>query len=156
MMNIVIEKMSDTHITQIGKLETECFSNPWSENALREELTNEFARFFVALCDGEVAGYIGAHNILGEVYITNVAVFPEFRRNGVGKSLVGFLVDEMKTEKAEFVTLEVRESNSDAISLYEKCGFEKVGKRKDFYEKPREDGVLMTCFLGDNYENSRN
>ena len=147
MMSLEITKMTSAHIEEISRLEKECFSSPWSEEGLRSELDNSFARFFVALSDGKIAGYIGSHNILGEVYITNVAVFPEFRRNGVGNTLVRFLVNEMKAENAEFVTLEVRESNFNAIALYEKSGFEKVGKRKDFYEKPREDGVLMTCFI---------
>ncbi len=147
MMSLEITKMTSAHIEEIARLEKECFSSPWSEEGLRSELDNSFARFFVALSDGKIAGYIGSHNVLGEVYITNVAVFPEFRRNGVGKTLVDFLVNEMKAEEAEFVTLEVRESNFNAIALYEKSGFEKVGKRKDFYEKPREDGVLMTCFI---------
>ena len=146
-MSLEITKMTSAHIEEISRLEKECFSSPWSEEGLRSELDNSFARFFVALSDGKIAGYIGSHNILGEVYITNVAVFPEFRRNGVGNTLVRFLVNEMKAENAEFVTLEVRESNFNAIALYEKSGFEKVGKRKDFYEKPREDGVLMTCFI---------
>lgn len=146
-MNLEITKMTSAHIEEIARLEKECFSSPWSVDGLKSELVNDFARFFVALSDGKIAGYIGSHNVLGEVYITNVAVFPEFRRNGVGMTLVDFLVNEMNAEEAEFVTLEVRESNFKAIDLYEKCGFEKVGKRKDFYEKPREDGVLMTHFI---------
>lgn len=146
-MDLEITKMTSAHIEEIARLEKECFSSPWSEDGLKSELDNSFARFFVALSDGRIAGYIGSHNVLGEVYITNVAVFPEFRRNGVGMTLVDFLVNEMNAEEAEFVTLEVRESNIKAIDLYEKCGFEKVGKRIDFYEKPREDGVLMTHFI---------
>ena len=74
-------------------------------------------------------------------------MFPEFRRNGVGKALVEFLVNKMKAENAEFVTLEVRKSNQNAISLYEKCGFEKVGERRSFYEKPTEDAILMTYYI---------
>ena len=147
MMNIEIKKMTSAHIGEIAELENECFSSPWSEDGLKSELDNNFARFYVAFSGGKLAGYIGSHNVLGEVYITNVAVFPEFRRNGVGKALVEFLVDRMKSENAEFVTLEVRKSNLNAITLYEKCGFIKVGERKDFYEKPREDGVLMTHFI---------
>ena len=146
-MNLAIEKMTVAHIEEIARLEKECFSSPWSKDGLNAELDNKFARFYVAFLDGQIAGYIGSHNVLGEVYITNVAVFPEFRRNGVSKALVELLVSEMKAENAEFVTLEVRESNLNAISLYEKCGFEKVGKRKDFYEKPREDAVLMTKYI---------
>ena len=146
-MDLIIAKMTVAHIEEIAILEKECFSSPWSEDGLNAELDNKFARFYVAFLEGEIAGYIGSHNVLGEVYITNVAVFPRFRRKGVGRALVELLVGEMRTENADFVTLEVRESNQNAILLYEKCGFEKVGKRKDFYEKPREDAVLMTKYI---------
>ncbi len=144
MMNIDIQKMNESHLGQVAKLETECFSTPWSENALREELNNEFARFFVALCDGQVAGYIGAHNIVGEVYITNVAVSPDYRRRGIAEALIKKLVEVNFTEGAEFITLEVRKSNFGAINLYAKMGFKEVGSRKNFYENPREDAHLMT------------
>lgn len=147
MMDLIIAKMTVAHIEEIAILEKECFSSPWSADGLNAELDNKFARFYVAFLNGEIAGYIGSHNVLGEVYITNVAVFPRFRRKGVGRALVELLVGEMRTENADFVTLEVRESNQNAILLYEKCGFEKVGKRKDFYEKPREDAVLMTKYI---------
>ncbi len=147
MTDFRIEKMTSSHIDEIASLEKECFSSPWSEDGLKSELTNNFARFFVAFCDNKIAGYIGSHNVLGEVYITNVAVFSEFRRKGVGKALVEYLVDAMKSENADFVTLEVRKSNSSAISLYEKCGFQKVGERRSFYEKPLEDAILMTYYI---------
>lgn len=147
MTDFVIEKMSPCHVGEIARLEKECFSTPWSEAGLKNELNNAFARFFVATRKGEIAGYIGAHNVLGEVYITNVAVFEKYRRNGVAKRLIDTLLETVKEENGEFVTLEVRASNISAISLYEKCGFEKVGERKSFYEKPRENAVLMTYFI---------
>ena len=146
-MDLEIKKMTSSHIGEIAELEKECFSSPWSEDGLRSELNNNFARFYVAFSGDKIAGYIGSHNVLGEVYITNVAVFPEFRRIGVGKALVEFLVNVMKEENAEFVTLEVRKSNLNAVSLYEKCGFEKVGERRNFYEKPIEDAILMTYYI---------
>ena len=141
-----VEKMASSHLQRVAELEVECFSSPWSEAGLAAELENGFARFYVALCDGEIAGYIGAHNVLGEVYITNVAVFKAFRRQGVGSLLVEHLISQMKQENADFVTLEVRESNENAIALYSKAGFQRVGTRKDFYTKPREDAALMTYF----------
>lgn len=147
MTDFVIEKMSPCHVGEITRLEKECFSTPWSEDGLKNELNNAFALFFVATYEGEVAGYIGAHNILGEVYITNVAVFKKYRRKGAAKKLIDTLLETVKVEKGEFVTLEVRESNASAVSLYEKCGFVKVGERKNFYEKPRENAVLMTYFI---------
>ncbi len=136
--------MNESHLGQVAQLEIQCFSTPWSENALREELTNSFARFYVALCDGQVAGYMGAHNVVGEVYITNVAVSPQFRRQGIGEALIKNLINVTFSEGAEFITLEVRKSNAGAIGLYSKMGFEVVGERKSFYENPREDALLMT------------
>lgn len=147
MTDFVIEKMSPSHVGEIARLEKECFSTPWSEDGLKSELNNAFARFFVATYAGEIAGYVGAHNVLGEVYITNVAVFEKFRRKGVAKILIDALLESAKAENGNFVTLEVRKSNIPAVSLYEKCGFEKVGERKNFYEKPRENAVLMTYFI---------
>ena len=81
---------------------------------------------------------------MGEVYITNVAVSPEYRGQGMGAMLVGFLKEYSKAENADFITLEVRKSNSVAISLYDKMGFKVVGERKGFYENPKEDAILMT------------
>lgn len=144
MMNITFEKFNESHVSETAKIEKECFSNPWSEDSLREELKNVHARFFVALVDGNVAGYIGAHNVLGEVYITNVAVSAAYRRQGVAEKLIKTLVDTSFGEKADFITLEVRQSNSAAIGLYTKMGFKEAGKRKNFYENPREDALLMT------------
>ena len=144
MMNTEIKRMDSSHVKALSESEKECFSTPWSENALSDELSNNFARFFVAECDGKASGYIGAHNILGEVYITNVAVSKAFRRNGIAEKLIKTLVDFCENEGMEFVTLEVRRSNEAAKKLYSKMGFEEVGERKDFYENPREDAILMT------------
>lgn len=143
----VIRPMQEEDISKLAELENECFSEPWSENGLREELTDNTARFYVLKNDGEIFGYIGANNVLGEVYITNVAVFPKYRENGYGKRLVRFLTVESMLEYAEFVTLEVRRSNENAIKLYEKCGFKKAGARKNFYSKPREDALIYTLNL---------
>ncbi len=147
MMSVNIVKMEEEHIFALSELEKNCFSTPWSEQGLREELNNPHARFFAALNDGDVVGYIGSHNILGEVYITNVAVDETFRRQGVGKALIDYLKEICKSESAEFITLEVRKSNYSAISLYDKCGFSIVGERKNFYENPKEDAILMTFYF---------
>ena len=147
MMAAEILKMAESHIKEIAEIENVCFTTPWSEKSIKEELSNPHARFFVALSDNEVSGYIGAHNILGEVYITNVAVKPRFRRMGIGKKLVDFLINESISENADFVTLEVRKSNEGAKALYENAGFSVVGERKDFYELPKENAILMTKFL---------
>ena len=144
---IIIRDMAESYIKEIAELEKECFSEPWSEDSLKDELTNETARFYVLRDNEKLLGYIGANNICGEVYITNVAVSSDYRGKGYGKRLVNHLLKQSKLEKALFVTLEVRKSNANAIALYEKCGFKKIGERKNFYSKPTEDALIYTYYL---------
>ncbi len=142
-----ISQMSESDISEIAVLEKRCFSEPWSENSLKEELTNETARFYVLRDNDNLLGYIGANNICDEVYITNVAVNENARGKGYGKRLVNHLVKQAEVENSLFVTLEVRKSNENAIALYERCGFKKVGERKNFYCKPTEDALIYTLYL---------
>ena len=141
--------MTESDIQEIAELEKECFSEPWSEDSLKDELTNETARFYVLRDNKKLLGYIGANNICGEVYITNVAVSGGCRGKGYGKKLVNHLLKQSELEKALFVTLEVRESNENAINLYEKCGFKKIGERKNFYSKPTENALIYTYYIED-------
>ena len=145
-MEFILKKMGAEHIEQIAALEKECFSEPWSENALAEELANENSHFLVAVSD-DVTGYIGVQEICGEAYITNIAVFESFRKAGIGRRLLKAAIDGAMARGCEFITLEVRISNSAAISLYESEGFEKVGIRKNFYASPVEDGAIYTKYF---------
>ena len=145
-MNLTLENMAAEHIPQIALLEKECFSQPWSENALSDELKNENSHFLVA-SGGEVMGYIGVQEICGEAYITNVAVFEKYRKLGIGRALLRAACNGAKSRNCEFITLEVRESNQSAIALYESEGFEKAGIRKNFYSSPVENGVIYTKYF---------
>lgn len=138
-----IVRMSAEHIEKIAELEGLCFSAPWSKNSLMEQLGNNLAYFVTAMERDEVLGYGGMHCIAGEAYIDNIAVFPLARNKGVGLAIVERLIKEAKTRKAEFISLEVRESNP-AVSLYKRAGFLMVGKRPGFYSTPREDALIMT------------
>ena len=146
-MNFTVTEMKANHIPQIALLEKECFSLPWSENSLSQELENAGSHFLVAEAENRVAGYIGVQEICGEAYITNVAVFPKFRKNGIGKALIDAACKGALQRNCEFITLEVRQSNKNAISLYEAAEFEKVGVRKNFYSQPTEDAVLYTKYF---------
>lgn len=137
--------MEERHIAQIAALERECFSSPWSEAMIREEKESECARYLIAEQDGAVCGYVGIHVILDEGYITNIAVAPACRRQGIAKRLLSALLDEM--QRLAFLTLEVRAGNAPAIALYEQFGFQNVGVRKNYYTKPCEDACLMTKWL---------
>lgn len=143
-MNYKLVPMTIEHIPQIAALERACFSRPWSEDALREELWNDSAVIIVAEGeDGTVLGYAGLQTVLDEGYITNVAVDETFRRQGVADELISAFV-RFGEAKLAFLTLEVRASNEPAIALYAKHGFVEVGRRKNYYEAPREDAILMT------------
>ena len=144
-----IEPMSEAHIAQIAELERVSFSVPWSEDGLRSELTNETAHFLVATAENKVLGYIGVHEICGEAYITNVAVFPEYRRLGIGETLIDAATSGAETRNCDFISLEVRISNIPAIELYKKEGYNIVGQRKNFYSNPTEDAYIMTKYLKD-------
>lgn len=141
--------MEIKHIEKVAELEKICFSAPWSEEAILDSFKRG-TKFLVAQRLGEMIGYVGISCILDEGYVTNVAVFPEFRRQGVGKALLEAIFSLANENGLSFVSLEVRESNKNAISLYERLGFKLEGKRKNFYENPREDALILTKRFEDN------
>jgi ribosomal-protein-alanine N-acetyltransferase len=144
---IRITDAAPEHIPQIGALEKRCFSLPWTEELLRTQLRSD-RHIFLAALDGEtVAGYIGLMYVLDEGYISNVAVLPAYRRRGVGTALLDELEREARKVRLSFLTLEVRASNTAARALYAARGFRETGLRKNYYEKPAEDAVLMTKYL---------
>ena len=142
-----IEKMTSGYLDDVYILETECFSHPWSKQSLEEELNNETSLFLVAKEENEVIGYIGMSIVIDEGYIFNVAVRESDRNKGVATSLINELVTYSKKNNFSFITLEVRESNFPAISLYSKFGFIKAGERKDYYSNPKENAILLTKYL---------
>ncbi|MBE6786989.1 MAG: ribosomal-protein-alanine N-acetyltransferase [Ruminococcaceae bacterium] len=131
------------HLKEIAMLEKVCFSTPWSEQSLCDAHKTG-TRFFVATNGKKVLGYVGISVILDEGYITNIAVFPEYRNKGVATALLLKLFSLASEKNLSFISLEVRESNHSAISLYEKMGFLQEGKRKNFYTLPTEDALILT------------
>lgn len=139
--------MTSGQLDDIYIIETECFSHPWSKQSLEEELNNETSLFLVAKEENEVIGYIGMSIVIDEGYIFNVAVREKYRNKGVATALINELVTYGKKNNFSFITLEVRESNLPAISLYSKFGFIKAGERKDYYSNPKENAILLTKYL---------
>lgn len=136
--------MAAEHIPQIAALERACFSHPWSEAMLQNELWNDSAVIIAAVSEsGTVLGYAGLQTVLDEGYINNVAVDEAYRRQGVADELIAAFV-RFGMAKLAFLTLEVRASNTPAISLYAKHGFVEAGRRKNYYDDPKEDAILMT------------
>ena len=139
--------MTAAHLDGVCAIENACFAHPWSRQSIEAELDNETSLFYVAVEDGQVIGYIGMSFVLDEGYIYNVAVKADCRKNGVGSALIQTLVTHCRKYNFAFLTLEVRESNAPARSLYEKFGFIKVGERKNYYSDPTENAVLMTLYF---------
>ena len=143
MSDIIVRKMQPEDLLQVCEIEKDNFSLPWSEKSFLESMERDDTLFLVALDREEVAGYLGCYCVAGEGEITNVAVKSSYRRQGVGGKLLETLYEEAKALHTQEFFLEVRESNEAAIGLYSRQGFVKGGVRKNFYEQPVENAVIM-------------
>ena len=145
-MHVNVVPMQADHLDELARLERICFSRPWSRTMLAEELENQCAAFLVAVepVTKKVVGYAGLLVMADEGYITNVAVFPEYRRRGVAEQLIAVFDKFARGNRLAFLTLEVRPSNAAAIALYQRFGFEEVGRRRNYYDLPKEDALILT------------
>lgn len=135
--------MQPADVAQVAELEKLCFSAPWSENAIRGELTNPLSLWLVAVDGDTIAGYVGSQSVMGEADVMNIAVAPAYRRLGVAERLVKLLVDILTADNISSLTLEVRASNEPAIALYRKMSFVQIGRRPNYYTKPKEDALIL-------------
>ncbi len=142
-----IVPMAKRHIAAVAQIERDCFADPWSEAGLEEELHNPLARFIVAEHFDEVRGYLGAHIVVDEMGITNIAVSPQFRRQHVARALLHDAREAAIKKNLYRITLEVRVSNEAAIALYESMGYVKDGIRPRFYAHPTEDAAIYSLYL---------
>lgn len=145
--------MSRELVEQVAEIERQNFSHPWTENMLLEQLDNMLASYICAYGEnGVVLGYAGVTVVAGEGYINNVAVRQEYRKQGVASALLDVFLRFAQAQGLAFLTLEVRASNDPAKRLYMKHGFAQVGRRKGYYDDPKEDAILMTRTFGEKEE----
>lgn len=140
---MMIRQMQARDIPAVAELEKQIFSDPWSENSIRSSFDNRISCWLVAEVDGIVVGYIGSEAVLDSADMMNVAVAPDYRRQGIAEALVNGLSDALRAKDIRFLMLEVRVSNAPAIALYEKLGFTVAGRRPRYYSNPREDAYVM-------------
>ena len=141
---MIIRKMQADDLPQVAAIEQSLFGDPWSESAFRDTLNQKEADFIVAEDEnGEMIGYCGTYRALDEAEIVNVAIRKEQQNHGYGTEMVQALIEEEKKKGAAFFFLEVRESNLSAQCCYKKLGFKTIGIRKDFYESPKENALVM-------------
>ena len=148
MKQVKIVPMAAEHLDRLEQLERMCFSRPWSKKMLAEELDNQCAAFLVAVepKTEKAVGYAGLLVVADEGYITNVAVDPSCRRQGVAAQLLQVFDNFAKGNHLAFLTLEVRPSNTAAIALYQGFGFREVGRRRNYYDLPKEDALILTKY----------
>ena len=146
-MEIVIRNAVAADAAAVAAIERACFSAPWSERQIEEEIGKENALFFVAEIDGVVCGYVSAEDISGECYMNNLAVTQSFHGHDLGRQLMHRLMEAARLRGCEFLTLEVREGNAPARHIYGSCGFSLAGVRKNFYVAPQENACIYTLYF---------
>ena len=135
--------MKSDDIKNVVEVENKSFTIPWHEESFVQELTNNLALYLVAKIEEKAVGYVGVWKILNEGHITNVAVHPDYRNQGIGRALVSELLLLCTKEGIDSFTLEVRKSNLIAQKLYRELGFVESGIRKNYYEDNKEDAIIM-------------
>lgn len=145
--NFKIEMLKKCDLNAAAELEAQCFSHPWTLEMFEESLRKKDYCFFAAKKEEKLVGCLGAYITLDELNITDIAVAPQWRRLGVAWQLLERLDEFANDNKISGITLEVRVSNAGAIALYEKKGYRGVGVRKNFYDTPREDALIMWKYL---------
>ena len=142
MSEIAIVRLAEEHLASVAELEAKTFSRPWSENDLRM-LTSTMGVGFVALDGERVVAFGGMMTVLDEGQVGSVVTDPEYRRMGLGRMIMNALDDFSRENGIVFLSLEVRESNIAARELYRSCSWEEAGIRKNFYDLPTENAVVM-------------
>lgn len=147
-MSLEIRQAKLFDVPAMARIERDSFDEPWSADSITRDVSAGGSVYVaVALCGEERAGYGEFRPVAGEAQIYNIAVAPEFRREGIGEALLRHLIDKAAEDGCSLVTLEVRDGNAAAMALYKKIGFREVGRRKGYYAKGREDAVLMDLDL---------
>jgi [ribosomal protein S18]-alanine N-acetyltransferase len=146
-MPISIREMKTADVPTVAAIENASFSSPWSEDSLREAIGTYGSITRVALLHGNIAGYLIAKKVADEMQLYDLAVMPEHRRRGIARKLVEELIERSRFSGVAKIFLEVRASNVAAIDLYEGLDFAETGVRKDYYNNPVEDAILMTLVI---------
>lgn len=144
-ITVKILPMEKANLDEVLKIEEESYGDHhWSKDSFYGELSNDVAHYYSAFdANGKLIGYAGSWEILDEAHITTIAVAPECRRKKIGEALLNAILSSCYKNEVKYVTLEVRESNSAAIGLYEKYGFKSLGTRKGYYQNNNEDALIM-------------
>ncbi len=140
---INIREATENDIDGIFNIENESFTVPWSREMIEETFENSYTKVFAAEDGEELVGYASVGLMVPDAELLSIAVKTDRRRQGIGEMLFDSILAFLDKQDVSDLFLEVRESNEAAIELYLKKGFEEIGRRKAYYQKPVEDAVLM-------------
>ena len=145
LFQISITQMTADDIEDVVKIEADAYGeHHWSKSSFYDEMNNNLAKYYCAKTpDGKTVAYAGTWNIIDEAHITTIAVSPEYTRKHIGEALMVKILENCYSQGIKYLTLEVRESNTPAISLYTKYGFESLGTRKGYYQDNNENALIM-------------
>lgn len=145
MARVTIRSLSGEELAPVARLEAEVFSYPRTPEQMIAEAEDGLHETLAAF-DGEGAlcGYVSLMHVLDEGTLTFIAVTEEARRKGIGNALLSALEERASSLALSFISLEVRESNLPAISMYEKNGFVRTGSMKNYYSGPKENALILT------------
>ncbi|MEG1060124.1 MAG: ribosomal protein S18-alanine N-acetyltransferase [Oscillospiraceae bacterium] len=142
-----VRNATKTDIQKIALIEKEFSDNSWSEAQFHEELVSTHAHLFCCESAGEVIGFCDMHIVSDDAHINEICIEPTHRREGAAHSLVHHAIGLCKSLGCAVLSLEVRSKNEPAVKLYEKCGFERAGLRRDFYRNPDDDAINMLIYF---------
>lgn len=131
------------NIDEMLKIEKKSFVSHWNKQIFIDELSAENGYYLSAIENCKIIGYTGMRFVLDEGHITTLAVHPKFRKKGIGYQLIAKLMEEAKAKGIKKLFLEVRQSNIFAQKLYKKLGFKVIDRRREYYQNPREDALVM-------------
>lgn len=146
-MNLVIRKADTGDLDFLEETEKECSGMPWNREQFEEELAFPLAHTYIAEAEGEPAGFFSMHVVADDAHLNEFAVRSGYRRLGIGMQLAEKMLEICRDNRCSVFSLEVRESAAPAVSLYEKIGFVKTGRRKGFYLNPKEDALIYIMNL---------
>lgn len=157
MSETVFRQMCEKDVARVAQIEKICFITPWSYNSLLGELSNDVAYYVVAVDGDEVCGYAGMWVMFDEAHMTNIAVDPEHRKQGIARKMILHLMKTALDKGAERMTLEVRENNHNAQRLYASLDFAYAGTRKHYYSDTGENALILwnDCII-ETYERNIN
>jgi ribosomal-protein-alanine N-acetyltransferase len=136
--------MDKVALGEVLEIAQHSFTHPWSREMFENELfKNPFSEQILARADGKIAGYLFMMTLFDECHIMDFAVHPQFRRKGIGRKIIFYLIEKMRIKDVKKIFLEVRCSNLPALSLYQKAGFVEIAVRKGYYSDPKEDAMIL-------------